>query len=587
MVQSSAPELTQALAAAMRSGQDRFAVHATDSAEATRLIAALAFEGQAVGVETLARALALLSDKHLDLAVLDPQREPHDVDPLAAARELGSDVDIVTLMDADPARVSEAFASGVAAVLPRPLPDNDALLRAHIRWLASMRRSRARAAALRGALARHQAALNHADPGLLAALSPLLQDAGASPKLLVLGDADLLRAAGGLAAETAPDVVVVAAGDADSIEARLSEARKRAPGAAVVVVDGAASPSRVVAALYGGARAYIDRGRLDDLQPALAHVAARRQGESAGRRLVEGLARFGLFDQRTTTPAPSGDVDTRLIADVASKGSAFVPSGHEVLVVDDEIVVLTVLREALRRGGYNVSTAASAEEAIAQLKQRSFDLVLTDKNLSGASGLDVLRFARTLDPPPAVVLITGYSSYDSAVEAMETGALDYIEKPIKDVELLRQRIRRALCRRDEQMSKARLDEFAPHQPRVLLVEEQEERRKPLADFLGRNYHVVAVANGAQALEKLKQERFDVVLADRNLPGMTGKRVIEQAQQLLPHCASVLYTAYPSYASIQEAFEVGADAYLVRPTEDMKALEEKVAGALRSHGILLG
>jgi AmiR/NasT family two-component response regulator len=50
---------------------------------------------------------------------------------------------------------------------------------------------------------------------------------------------------------------------------------------------------------------------------------------------------------------------------------------------------------------------------------------------------------------------------------------------------------------------------------------------------------------------------------------------------------VLYTGYPSYESIQEAFEVGADAYLVRPTEDMKALEEKVAGALRSHGILLG
>ena len=71
--------------------------------------------------------------------------------------------------------------------------------------------------------------------------------------------------------------------------------------------------------------------------------------------------------------------------------------------------MLTVLREALRRGGYRVTTAASAEEAIDLMHKRRFDLVLTDKNLPGASGLDVLRAARNLTPAPAIVLITGYS----------------------------------------------------------------------------------------------------------------------------------------------------------------------------------
>jgi len=52
-------------------------------------------------------------------------------------------------------------------------------------------------------------------------------------------------------------------------------------------------------------------------------------------------------------------------------------------VVDDEVVVLTVLREILRRGGYRVTTAASAEEAIDLMQKRHFDLVLTDKNLPG------------------------------------------------------------------------------------------------------------------------------------------------------------------------------------------------------------
>jgi CheY-like chemotaxis protein len=212
--------------------------------------------------------------------------------------------------------------------------------------------------------------------------------------------------------------------------------------------------------------------------------------------------------------------------------------------------------------------------------------VLTDKNLPGASGLEVLRVARTLIPAPAVVLITGYSSYDSAVEALDSGAQDYIEKPIRDVDTLRFRIRRALSRRDEQQARART--AIPHGGRVLVVEVEGTRRRLISEFLGRSYQVTAAADGTEALELLMKERFDVVLADRNLPGMSGLRVIEQAQRLLPHCASVLYTAYPSYESVKEAFELGVDAYLVRPSEDLRQLADKVAGALHSRGgILLG
>jgi len=250
--------------------------------------------------------------------------------------------------------------------------------------------------------------------------------------------------------------------------------------------------------------------------------------------------------------------------------------------------VLTVLRELLRRSGYRVTTAASAEEAIDLMHKRSFDLVLTDKNLPGASGLEVLRIARTLDPPPAVVMITAYSSYDSAVSALDIGAQDYIEKPIRDVEALRFRIRRALSRRNEQLARSVEAGQEERRARIMVVEVEGTRRQLIAEYLGRSYDVITASNGDQALAQLQQSKFDLVVADRNLPGMSGLRVIEQAQRLLPHCASVLYTAYPSYETVKEAFELGVDAYLVRPNQDLKALGEKVAGALRSRGgILLG
>jgi len=127
-----------------------------------------------------------------------------------------------------------------------------------------------------------------------------------------------------------------------------------------------------------------------------------------------------------------------------------------------------------------------------------------------------------------------------------------------------------------------------HGGRVLVVEVEGARRRLIGEFLGRSYQVTVVADGTEALALLTNERFDVVLADRNLPGMSGLRVIEQARRLLPHCASVLYTAYPSYESVKEAFELGVDAYLVRPSEDLRQLGDKVAGALASRGgILLG
>ena len=161
----------------------------------------------------------------------------------------------------------------------------------------------------------------------------------------------------------------------------------------------------------------------------------------------------------------------------------------------------------------------------------------------------MLRAARTLNPAPAIVLITGYSSYDSAIEAMDIGALDYIEKPIRDVDDLRFRIRRALSRRDEQLARPKPTRTAGRAGRVLLVEVEGQRRQLLAEYLGKAHHVTAAKDGDEALTLLKSNHFDLVLADRHLPGVSGLRVIEHAQQMLPHCASVLYTAYPSYDSV--------------------------------------
>lgn len=117
-----------------------------------------------------------------------------------------------------------------------------------------------------------------------------------------------------------------------------------------------------------------------------------------------------------------------------------------ILLVEDEESVLITLSAVLRSEGYNVRTALGGVAALEVLRIEAFDLILTDLRMDQVDGLDVLKVAGCLWPPPAVVILTGYASLDSAVEAMRLGAYSYLVKPC-NIEELKLSVDRALERR--------------------------------------------------------------------------------------------------------------------------------------------
>ncbi len=100
-----------------------------------------------------------------------------------------------------------------------------------------------------------------------------------------------------------------------------------------------------------------------------------------------------------------------------------------VLVVDDEPEVCGFLERVLTETGYEVMTCLSGQEALATLRERSFNVVITDLKMPGTDGLDVLRAAKELDRLCEVMVVTAYASVDSALQALKLGAYDYIPKP--------------------------------------------------------------------------------------------------------------------------------------------------------------
>ncbi len=107
-----------------------------------------------------------------------------------------------------------------------------------------------------------------------------------------------------------------------------------------------------------------------------------------------------------------------------------------ILVVDDEAVIREGVRRILDGGGFTVETYANGYLAIEKLQEESFDLLITDLKMPGMGGMEVLKSIKVLQPETPVIIITGYSSVDTAVEAMKNGAVDYIAKPFSPEEII-------------------------------------------------------------------------------------------------------------------------------------------------------
>jgi len=100
-----------------------------------------------------------------------------------------------------------------------------------------------------------------------------------------------------------------------------------------------------------------------------------------------------------------------------------------ILVVDDEPHVVQIFQDLLAQRGYEVVSSTNGDDAIVKVTTGSFDLVLTDINLPGVDGLEVVRAAKAADKDTCVILITGYASTTTAIDALRQGAYDYITKP--------------------------------------------------------------------------------------------------------------------------------------------------------------
>ena len=110
-------------------------------------------------------------------------------------------------------------------------------------------------------------------------------------------------------------------------------------------------------------------------------------------------------------------------------------SKYTILIVDDEPLIRKSLFEILKMIGYQCLMVGSGEEAVEAIQKKKVDIVISDMRLPEMSGIDLLKKIKKLQPSIEVIMMTGFGSIETAVEAMKLKAFDYITKPIVDDEI--------------------------------------------------------------------------------------------------------------------------------------------------------
>jgi CheY-like chemotaxis protein/glycine cleavage system H lipoate-binding protein len=132
-----------------------------------------------------------------------------------------------------------------------------------------------------------------------------------------------------------------------------------------------------------------------------------------------------------------------------------------ILAVDDEAAILDSFRKMLVLGGYSVDTVESGAEALGLIRRNDYDFVFTDLKMPGMDGVEVTKAVKHLRPDIDVIVITGFATIDTAVETVRAGAMDYVEKPFTEDELLAF-VRKAVIQRRD-----RLERQAPRKIRLV------------------------------------------------------------------------------------------------------------------------
>ena len=268
------------------------------------------------------------------------------------------------------------------------------------------------------------------------------------------------------------------------------------------------------------------------------------------------------------------------------------PAAQErLLIVDDDPNFRSGLERALSKlTGWTIESVETPGAALDRWQNADFDVLIVDKNLKGASGVDLVNEIRKSDPDVGIVMITGYGSLENAMDMLHLGVDRYVEKPVDDfsdlVRALRELIERTRHRRAsvDRLVVPRISVSAPHttdanaEYAVMIVSPQGDEREWIARQLGPGPRVCHAGSSAEALILIGKSPQDIVFVDTAVRDPDVVDFVRIINETVIGTDIVVISHVLSMEEIKLFIELGIAALMEKPLSET-AFRQKIARVL--------
>ena len=249
-----------------------------------------------------------------------------------------------------------------------------------------------------------------------------------------------------------------------------------------------------------------------------------------------------------------------------------------ILIVDDDVPTLNLVKEVVEQAGFNAIAESHSEKVSEMIENMNLDLAIIDLDMPEVNGYDLIKQIKSKPnfSKLPVIIYTGKENYKEDLKKIDGLFEDLLEKNSTNIEELSNTIKEMINRYDEPTPPEKLKEES-NVVKILLVEDYKHSQIIVTRLLKKNgfEHIIVVENGVEALEKVKEQKFDLILMDMQMPIMNGFEATEKIRELPEYKDTpiIALTAFAMKGDREKCLDAGATDYIPKPIDSQEFIEK--------------